>query len=575
MLYRTIRRSIVPGLLALALGTGAAGAQQCDAKNPKIEPVNGGYPSMPALPWTHSGWSPASTKWSINGSVINLNGIAAPLIQGVNYEPTQIGGSADFSPFNDFFYTNNVPPSGTWAPLWNRDVGALRTMGVNAIRTYGWWKWEPLVENNWQRLNFAPKNESNLPCFGSNYPHPTHLPFLDMLWNNGVNPIYVWIGISLPIQLVQNPTEALTQFYRYTARWAAIKYGNHPAVMGFVIGNEIDLSPSITQSSSFWLLLNDFHALVKASAPDKLTMSVFHDGDNPYQMISNGTYAGFSGPQVYKLDVFGDNPYNNPALPGNAVERYKNGFVNCTMPQQQPSCVKPMLFTEFGTPADTHQPSTDAKKVYPNLWTSANFIWNPSPPPPACLTAPPASPPGSGGDGPNAEFARKKTIATELSATPTNSGDPSYTMPMSLAQFFSASGIKQGDPLPAADQANWFFQFWTQGVVAVKQYVSGGFAFEWRDEWWKGNSHPYFQTISGNDTCTQCPCERGRDTGAANVVFPGGWGDEQWFGLAGAMVANKRDPMKPVNNQGMLNGGPDILKPRAAVVALCKAYGAC
>lgn len=466
LFYRNITYSIVLGLLALALDPGAVSAQgkQCTQNNPQIAPVSGAYPSMPAIPWTSpSGWSPANTKWSINKSVINLNNSAAPSIQGVNYEPTQIGGSADFSPFNDFFYTNNVPPNGTWAPLWNRDVGALRAMGVNAIRTYGWWKWEPLVENNWQKVNFDVSDESNAPCFGQNYPHPTHLPFLNMLWNNGVNPIYVWIGISLPLDLVRTTTsparrETLTQFYRYTTRWAAMKYGNHPAVMGFVIGNEIDLDPVTTGRSSFWQLLNDFHALVKASAPNKLTMSVFHDGPNPYVTIGDSPYAGFTGPQVYMLDVFGDNPYNNPAAPGNAVDRYKNGFVNCTSTIQS-SCIKPMLFTEFGAPADTHQASTDAKKVYPNTWTSVNFIWNPTPPPAACLMVPPASPPGSGGDGPNVEFGRKKTIATELPAKPTNAGDPSYTMPASLAPFFTASGVKAGDPLPAADQANWFYQF--------------------------------------------------------------------------------------------------------------------
>jgi hypothetical protein len=348
MFFCNISRIILPALLALGIDVGATHAQQCDQKNPPINQVNGAYPSMPALPWTPpNGWNPASTKWSINGSVINLNGSAAPLVQGVNYEPTQIGGTADGSPFNDFFYTNNVPPNGTWAPIWDRDVGTLRAMGVNAIRTYGWWKWEPTVEKNWARLNFDVNNESNTPCFGSNYPHPTHIPFLDRLWNNGVNPIYVWIGISLSLELA-NPNlpparrTELIQFYKYTTRWAAMKYGNHPAVMGFVIGNEIDESPATTQKSFFWEMLNDFHALVKASAPDKLTMSVFHDGDNPFQTITDTPLKGLTGPQAYKLDVFGDNPYNNPAKPGDAIDRYGKYFANCTV-SGQGSCVKPML----------------------------------------------------------------------------------------------------------------------------------------------------------------------------------------------------------------------------------------
>jgi hypothetical protein len=174
-------------------------------------------------------------------------------------------------------------------------------------------------------------------------------------------------------------------------------------------------------------LLNDFHALIKASAPNKLTMSVFHDGPQAYVTIGDMPYAGSTGPQVYLLDVYGTNPYNNPAAPGNAVERYKNGFVNCTVPAGsaiQSSCVKPMLFGEFGAPADTHQPSSDATKLYPTRWTSVNYVWNPTPPADKCLTTPLSSPPGSGGNGPEAEFKANTTIATELSATPTNTGDP-------------------------------------------------------------------------------------------------------------------------------------------------------
>jgi hypothetical protein len=164
-------------------------------------------------------------------------------------------------------------------------------------------------------------------------------------------------------------------------------------------------------------------------------------------------------------------------------------------------------------------------------------------------------------------------------------------MPAGLASFFS--GVNAGDSLAAADQANWLAQFWAQGVVAHqagvasdRPYVSGGFVFEFRDEWWKSLS-PTFQNISGPpDTCTQCPCQPNGNPSAANTVFPGGWGDEEWFGMTAAKVNPNRCPARgkctpgqgqntdPVINvsNGSLNGGPDILRPRAAIVALCKAY---
>ena len=90
--------------------------------NPELNPP---YPSDPAIPFSGS-----HTKWSVDQLAINLRiDEAAPTqfhINGVNYEPTQIAGSADFSPFNDFFYTNNVT---TWNALWPRDIPLLRAMG--------------------------------------------------------------------------------------------------------------------------------------------------------------------------------------------------------------------------------------------------------------------------------------------------------------------------------------------------------------------------------------------------------------------------------------------------------------
>ena len=60
------------------------------------------------------------------------------------------------------------------------------------------------------------------------------------------------------------------------AKWLAKKYGDHPAVMGFVVGNELD-TPATTPTSNFWQTVNDIGAVIKASAPDKLTAFTFHD----------------------------------------------------------------------------------------------------------------------------------------------------------------------------------------------------------------------------------------------------------------------------------------------------------
>ena len=587
--------------LAVAGPIGAFPVCIAEVNNPELNPP---YPSDPAVPYngTH-------THWSTNGVVINLKIGERPgdpsqfYIRGINYEPTQIGGSADFPPFNDFFFTNSVH---TYDPLWSNtnrgrdDIELMRAMGVNSIRTYGVWKWEVAFANGappphngrpvldgladfWQLLNFTVDDEADNqfcdPDQRSLYAlkHPTHKPFLDKLWNNGHDPIYVWIGLSVPLTLVQPSISEerkfnLRQFYRYTAKWLAKKYGNHPAVIGFVIGNEIDTAAT-TPTSNFWETINDLSAVIKASAPDKLTTTVFHDTDDYNRPIVGGTFNGQRGPQVYALDVWGFNPYTNPVPSGNLFHRFKDNIA-LTNP-------KPLLFGEFGVPADTHQQSQDPQKAYPNMWTGVNFIWQQLPPPAMCLTPGAPPPPGAGGDGPDAEFAARRTIAMELPAK-----EGTYKLPRALAPYFVNSGFREGDSLKAADQADWIADFWRVTLAHRASngpnrdsdllYSSGGYVFEWRDEWWKANPHPCFHSITGTQNCGgsmwHCP-ETCNNTGAANVVFPGGWGDEEWFGVTGAKVRGRMNCDPVINpNTGELNGGPDILMPRAPVAALYELF---
>jgi hypothetical protein len=475
-------------------------------------------------------------------------------------------------------------------------------MGVNSIRTYGVWKWEPGfnqqvpgnypdgVAHFWKMLDFSAKrsDENNKQfCFPGDggalaFQHPTHMQFLDMLWNDGKKPIYVWIGVSLPLPLVDsNVSEArrenLRQFYRYTAQWLARKYGNHPAVMGFVIGNEIDTAAT-TPQSEFWEILNDLHRLVKASAPDKLTMNTFHDTPDFNREITKGQFIGKRGPAVYELDVWGFNPYSNPEPPGNLFSRFSDAIVNCEGDRDTPSCTKPLLYGEFGVPANTHKVRGEN---YPIKWVEPNFIWKDGTAKAQCLEHDKlTSPPGSGGDGPAAEYKRQNTIAVEM---PPGTGDR-FNMPKRLAKYFEDSDFKEGDKLPAADQAKWIASFWkvtrrhladNSSPDSKHDYSSGGYLFEWRDEWWKANPHPDFHSITGNTKCGP-GCPVGCETGAANAVFPGGWGDEQWFGINGAKTKGRKTTDPVVNpNNGKLNGKPDVLLPRAAVVAVCQMYGKC
>ena len=61
---------------------------------------------------------------------------------------------------------------------------------------------------------------------------------------------------------------------------------------------------------------------------------------------------------------------------------------------------------------------------------------------------------------------------------------------------------------------------------------------------WTWGSSFHSSTSGGNQNCGSgwqgcrfpTPCS---NTGAANVVFPGGWGDEDWFGVTGAKVKGR------------------------------------
>ena len=539
---------------------GAAAAASGLTMNPPIGSPP--YPANPAIPYKNLN---QSSVWGTDRVEIKLtvNRDGRPMTvqpwyaQGVDYEPTPIGGSAGFLPANDFFFDNDPH---TWAGLLARDIPLMRELGINTLRTYGWWKWEPFFFNgdsmfpHWPALDWSTGDSEPFEEPGKegvfSYPHNTHDPFLDLCWNNGVNPIYVWIGLSLDkVALFDNNDPNAQQFIKYTAQWAAKKYGNHPAVIGFIIGNELN-DAKVIRRSDFWGFLNDVGALVKASAPNKLTMSAFTDANDVWNTpISGGAFNGKTSPEVYNLDVWGRNPYNNPSLPGTDLPSYRTQIYDHSVIKMQPSMVKPLLYTEFGTPASTHQ----FVMGEPYLACFPNVIF---PMPQMCPTAPNASPPGSSSGAP-----------VQL-GTMSRTGNR-YGLPAPLQTDFP--NIQRGTPLPAADTADWILGFWAVfnatkasnmalGMAGNLKFASGGYLFEWLDEWWKAGVPP----------------EHNANQNSANNVFAGGWDDEEWFGMFGVQLNGRtcvvgNCPLVNPDN-GRLIGSPDTLLPRATVCAVYQAY---
>src|SRR5262249_38109643 len=88
--------------------------------------------------------------------------------------------------------------------------------------------------------------------------------------------------------------------------------------------------------------------------------------------------------------------------------------------------------------------------------------------------------------------------------------------------------------------------------------ASGMMLFEWQDEWWKVGTKIHQETSAGPEP-----------------IFGGGWPDQDWWGLfshtLNGRTCNNEDDAgcSPiVKNTGKLNGKPDFLFPRAAIVAL-------
>ena len=606
-------KNAVPPQKAVVACTPSPTTPICAPPNPRIpdptcSPVCV-YPTgtfQPAVPYTN----PAqSTVWSTNKVqiMVSVNGATATrfVAKGINYEPTQIGGSADYGPFNDFFYDTSVSGvhGGTWNGLWKRDYPIMQALGVNSLRTYGWWKWEPAFWNgdrnfaNYAKLDFTLNNtqggfpDPNTPSILT-YPHDSHETFLDLCWNNGVNPTYVWIGLSINAGAqFLNPAgdeEAARQFMKWTALWAATKYGNHPAVIGFVIGNEQNQNPAAspppngtTQTAEFWGYMNVLNAIIKAVAPTKLTMSVFTDDPNVwtapiiyatgegtaqppaydkfYVTLFQKYYKNKKPPQIYQQDVWGLNPYTNPTLGGGILARYYADIVK--LDPTNDSYVKPLLFTEWGVPTSTH--TYDGTDAYPGCWWVN--VWVSKPP---CTNNPITSPPGSPGPQP-AVGTPPNTTSLPSTYTDAARAVHTYTVPAALTKLFPNAPTT---PLPSAQSAWWLEQFWQTtvaniadnrdlGIPSSTKWTSGGYVFEWIDEWWK----------NGNPTQKDGAVPTG-----FNSVFPGGWDDEEYFGLMVGALSGRTCSLTtcPVvnTNTGGLEGNPDTLSPMATLIAIYNQY---
>ena len=209
----------------------------------------------------------ASSIFTANNRQLFLND-ALFHVQGICYSPTPIGMAGDIPPYGDLFTT-------TYSNLWERDFPHLRNMGANVIRNYGW-------------------------TIGAD-----HTPFLDQAYNAGEQPLYVLVNRWVNPATDWNNNQAIDTLI---TEWEAIaeECKNHPAIMGFLSGNEVNIQNGNGYNSGFWSAMNQIASAVKNKAPNKLVSIAITDAldqVNLYDSILPN--IDFWSLQVYRGHSFG------------------------------------------------------------------------------------------------------------------------------------------------------------------------------------------------------------------------------------------------------------------------------
>ncbi|MEW6110781.1 MAG: hypothetical protein AB1664_01515 [Thermodesulfobacteriota bacterium] len=296
--------------------------------------------------------APDRTVWTVSGRTILLNG--KPFFaKGVNYSPTPVGGSYNWDPFGDWF-------TRSWRGIHERDLPLIREMGANSIRIHSLFAFPPTNAN----YEIAAKLDFDSPKAAD------HTDFFNKAWNNGQNPLYVLITIPMdklrgfyqgddPAR--REESRRVYRFYEKLAAWAARKYGSHPAVMGFSVGNECNDVLDLPGNPIFWERIEKLARIVKTNAPDKLVTSVWFPQPKEHFL----KYPRLLLDEYF--DVIGINLYNGPLKNSEFWELYNSWAA-------EHGLNKPVLVTEFGTPACLHTNDGRVEETAQSLALQAQWV---------------------------------------------------------------------------------------------------------------------------------------------------------------------------------------------------------
>ena len=269
-------------------------------------------------------------------------------LRGVCYSPQPINGSSSLSPsLGDLFWDNFSGPGYSidgWSALWQRDLPQLKALGINTLRVYNMMSRQQNSDGSWP----APWNS------GHKF---THRAFLDLCWENK---LFVLVGVALPQAMFwksdYQADSALTAFWTNVLAETVTELASHPALIGFVIANEVDAAnvsycsatgptPACASNAQFWWSqVNTFAGVVKQLAPGKLAGIANHD--DPFICANAAAYMAtcnnidFWGVNTYQPASF-DPVFRSSGAPG----EHRPGFAGLTGAAR-----KPVLITEYGFP---------------------------------------------------------------------------------------------------------------------------------------------------------------------------------------------------------------------------------
>jgi hypothetical protein len=288
-----------------------------------------------------SGSTPtASLTVSLNG------GTPAPFtIKGVCYSPCPIGGSNAWGPNIGDWFWDTYDGVTSWIGTWTNDLSTIAALGANTIRVYSFLN---------TQLPPAPATQAF-----------THTDFLDGCYANGLSVI---VGIPLPPQLFD-----LNQTPQPSAAWwtselqsTVAQEGAHPAVLGFIIANEVDNGNVDTygptaNATYWWSQVQAMAAMAKAAAPGKLVGIANHDDpgicQNAASYMATCTDVDFWGVNTYQPQSF------SSVFGGGST----TGYATLTG-----AALKPVILTEYGFPSTSRPDALTPTGIYSDATTEGN-----------------------------------------------------------------------------------------------------------------------------------------------------------------------------------------------------------